>query len=135
MQFLALGQAGVLCGQLATTNQLANGIVGGTDLEELLALVLLNQVCSNAHWLLLLVCDLAAVGDVHHCWLQFAGTGVGNSLVPKNAGIMHARRKNETKYGQNMAFVGCDVSCRMCHKTGISVLTSFCMSTKKESHF
>ena len=38
------------------------------------------------------VFDLAAVGDVHHCWLQFAGTlGLAN-LVPKNAGPMHAHR-------------------------------------------
>ena len=81
------------------------------------------------------VFDLAAVGDVHHCWLQFAGTlGLAN-LVPKKACRMHAHRKIENNCGQNIAFVGCDMSCRVCHKTGISALRSFCMSTEKENHF
>jgi hypothetical protein len=43
LQFLDLGQTGVL-GQLATTYQLANGVVGGSELQEFLALVLFNQV-------------------------------------------------------------------------------------------
>ena len=44
-----------------------------------LALVLFNQVCSNGHWFVLLVLDLAAEGDVHHGWLQLAGSlGLAN---------------------------------------------------------
>ena len=78
LQFLALGQTGVL-GQLATTYQLANGVVSGSELQEFLALVLFNQVCSNGHWFVLLVLNLAAEGDVHHGWLQLAGSlGLAN---------------------------------------------------------
>ena len=78
LQFLALGQTGVP-GQLATTYQFANGVVGGTELQEFLALVLFNQVCSNGHWFVLLVLDLAAEGDVHHGWLQLAASlGLAN---------------------------------------------------------
>ena len=73
LQFLALGQTGVP-GQLATTYQLANGVVGGTELQELLAFMLFNQICSNGHWFFLLILDLVAEEDVHHGWLQLAGS-------------------------------------------------------------
>ena len=105
LQFLALGQTGIL-GQFATAYQLANGIVGGTELEELLVVVPLNQICRNGDWLLLLVSDLATVGNVHHGWLQIAGTQGFANLEPKNIGPMHSQNKIEKHMWQKDGFCG-----------------------------
>jgi hypothetical protein len=134
LQFLALGQTGVL-GQLATTYQLANGLVGGTELQEFLALVLFNQVCSNGHWFVLLVLDLAAEGDVHHGWLQLGGSlGLANPHS-KNIGPMHAHRNMWQKMWPKHGFCGLSHVMEIVAKISIFALTSFCMFIQKEKSF